>query len=269
MEVDTLPAVAGRTLAAHGANVLWVTSPNLPDLPPVDRELGRGKRTIQLDLNTQAELEKVLELARDADVFIQSYRPGSLAGRGFTPEALSAQSRRGGIVYADLSAFGSQGPWARRRGFDSLVQTCSGMNVAEARWHREIHPQGAEFPAVPMPCQALDHGAGYMLAAGVSAGLYKRTVEGGSYRVEVSLAGVGKYLRGLGRYEAVEGREVGMGGEYKALRDVEVELDMVAEERESGFGMYRHIKHSAEVEGRRVGWDVMPKPLGSDDPVWL
>ena len=267
MEVDTLPAVAGRTLAAHGADVLWVTSPSLPDLPPVDRELGRGKRTIQLDLNKQADQEKVLELARDADVFIQSYRPGSLAARRLTPEALSAQSRRGGIVYADLSAFGSQGPWAGRRGFDSLVQTCSGMNVAEAEWHHQLDIS-SNHPAVPMPCQALDHGAGYMLATGIIAALYKRVVDGGSYRVEVSLAGVMKYLRGLGRYEAVKGQRVVIGGEYKTLEDVEEELAMVAEERESGFGVYRHIKHSAVVEGRRVGWDVMPKPLGSDAPEW-
>ena len=248
--------------------MLWVTSPNLPDLPPVDRELARGKRTIQLDLNKRVDKTRLLELARDADVLIQSYRPGSLASRGLTPEALSKQSRRGGIVYADLSAFGPTGPWSSRRGFDSLVQTCSGMNVAEAQWHNELNPL-VDHPAVPMPCQALDHGAGYMLATGIMAALYKRAVDGGSYHVEVSLAAVGKYLRGLGRYEAVAGRDVGMGGEYKTMGDIETELDMVAEERESGFGMYQHIKHSAEVEGMKVRWEAMPKPLGSDAPEWL
>ena len=265
--------VAGRTLAAHGADVLWLTSPHLPDLPVIDRDAARGKRTIQLDLNHPPDLERLLDLARDADVFIQSYRPGALAKRGLTPETLAAQSRRGGIVVADLSAFGARGPWSRRRGFDSLVQTCSGLNVAEAEFHAEGRGKRCGDPGVlpataaaPLPCQALDHGAGYMLATGIMAGLCKRATEGGSYHVSVSLAGVGKYLRGLGRYDAAP--EDVEGGNPSSVEDIPDELDMV-EEHDSGFGRYLHIKHCVEIEGVAVGWDVMPKPLGSDQTVWL
>ncbi|KAK2017520.1 CoA-transferase family III [Colletotrichum eremochloae] len=192
--------VAGKTLAAHGADVLWVTSPGLPDQPPLDREFARGKRTIRLDINKPSDKAKLLELLRTADVFIQGYRPGSLAARGLSPTELAAANPR--LIIANLSAFGPDGPWSGRRGFDSLVQTCSGMNVSEAQHC------GAGEPAMPMPCQALDHGAGFLLASGISAALYRRATEGGSWIVDVSLAGVMKYLRSLGQYPGKSGFEI-------------------------------------------------------------
>ena len=68
--------VAGRTLAAHGADVIWITSPTLPDLPSLDIDLSRGKRTVQLDIKKEDDKARLLELLLTADVFIQSYRPG-------------------------------------------------------------------------------------------------------------------------------------------------------------------------------------------------
>ncbi|KAK7946311.1 CoA-transferase family III [Apiospora aurea] len=223
--------VAGRTLAAHGADVLWVTSPALPALPALDVDTSRGKRTIQLDLDGEEGKETVLELASTCDVFIQGYRPGSLADRGLSPEALAARSTTGGIVVGNLSAFGPVGPWARRRGFDSLVQTCSGMNVSEAEHY------GAGEPARPTPCQALDHAAGYFLAAGICAALDRKAADGGtgSYVVDVSLAGVMKYLRSLGQYEGRQGFEDGP--------DLQAAVDMMDpglfETRRTGFGELR------------------------------
>lgn len=133
VEIDRVIAapVAGRTLAAHGADILWVTSPNLEDQPSLDRDFARGKRTIRLDIDDEQDRRELDILLSNADVFLQSYRPGSLARRGLSPEALSAQSKIG-IICANLSAYGPTGPWSDRRGFDSLVQTCSGMNVSEA-----------------------------------------------------------------------------------------------------------------------------------------
>lgn len=90
--------VAGRTLAHHGADVIWITSPNLPSLPGSDRDVSRGKRTVQLDLDTNAGQDKLRELVKDADVFIQSYRPGSLEKRGFGAEEL--RKLNPGLIYA-------------------------------------------------------------------------------------------------------------------------------------------------------------------------
>lgn len=246
--------LAGKTLAAHGADVLWVTSPNLPDLPTMDRDFGRGKRTTQLDLNKQADLEKFKELANSAEIFIQGYRPGSVAARGLDPENLAKTNP--GIIYGKMSAYGYDGPWGSNRGFDSLVQTCSGMNVSEAEHF------GAGEPARPTPCQALDHAGGLFLAAGVTAALYRRATEGGSYEVNVSLAGTMKYLRSLGQYPGKTGFD---------CKDPTKPGDVpeFLETHPSGFGSLTAVKHAASIKGAMPGWEIMPKPLGSDPPEWL
>lgn len=245
--------VCGKTMAVHGADVMWVTSPNLPDLPSLDMNLSRGKRSVQLDLDTEEDCNRLKDLVKDCDVFIQGYRPTSLAGRGFSAAELA--KIRPGLIYANLSAFGPSGPWSDRRGFDSLVQTCSGMNFAEA----ERYGEGA--PARPMPCQALDHAGGFLLATGISAALYKRAQEGGSWEVHVSLAGVMKYLRSLGQWPGKEG--------FQHV-DPALELaDTFFEERESAFGRMRGLKHAAHVEGAQPGFDFTSKPPGSDEAKWL
>ncbi|KAK5061542.1 hypothetical protein LTR84_008086 [Exophiala bonariae] len=248
--------VAGKTLAAHGADVLWVTSPTLPDQPGLDRDLGRGKRTIRLDIKVEEEKEKLFELVDSADVFLQGFRPGSLASRGLSSAELAARCPQG-IICANMSAYGPEGPWKEKRGFDSLVQTCSGMNVSEAEHH------GKGEAALPMPCQALDHAGGYFLAAGILTALYRQATEGGSYQVDVSLAGVMKYLRSLGQYPGDSGFQ---------CKDFDTQYDVpenCLEERESAFGLLKSVRHSASIEGVSVGWDVMPKPLGSDKAEWL
>lgn len=248
--------VAGKTLAAHGADVLWVTSPTLPDQPGLDRDFGRGKRTIRLNINDEEDKRKLLELVGTTDVFLQGFRPGSLASRGLSAKELAARCPQG-IICANMSAYGPEGPWRLNRGFDSLVQTCSGMNVSEAEHH------GKGEPARPMPCQALDHAGGYFLAAGIMAALYRQATEGGSYEVNVSLAGVMKYLRSLGQYPGDTGFHF---KDFNAPQDVPEEF---LEERESAFGPMKSVGHSATIEGVAVGWDIMPKPLGSDKAEWL
>lgn len=246
--------LAGKTLAAHGADVIWVTSPSLPSLPAIDVEFGRGKRTVQLNVRHYGDLQKLLELVKNCDVFIQGFRPGSLAAKGLSQDEVAALNP--GVVYASLSAFGPQGPWSDRRGFDSLVQTCSGMNVSEAEHY------GADEAARHTPCQALDHAGGYLLASGIMAALYRRVTMGGAYAVHVSLAGVMKYLRSLGQYSGRSGFEA---PDFNTAADVEDYL----ETRMSGFGELRAVRHSVNVQGCSTSWDVMPKPLGSDKPEWL
>lgn len=247
--------VAGKTLAAHGADVLWVTSPNLPSLPGLDIDVSRGKRTIQLDLDTTEGTKALHSLARDADVFIQSYRPGSLAARGFSPHALTEENP--GIIYATLSAWDDgrgEGPWSSSRGFDSMVQNASGMNVSEAE-----HFGDPSIPARALPVQALDHAAGYLLATGINAALYRRAMEGGSWEVSVSLAGIMKYLRSLGQFPGQDGFEC------EPLGDISSYL----ETRKTDFGELSAVRHSASVAGKEPGWDTMPKKLGSDEAKWL
>ncbi|KAI1750511.1 CoA-transferase family III [Xylaria castorea] len=263
--------VAGKTLAAHGADVVWVTSPRLPDLPGLDREFARGKRSIRLDLDSAGDDDRarLLTLARAADVVVQGYRPGSLAARGGL-DAEELGRANPGIIVANLSAFGPEGPWKDRRGFDSLVQACSGINVAEA----VAYGGGAGEVSRALPCQALDHGAGYLLSAGVCAAVYHREKDReagrsvGAYVVNVSLAGVGKYLRSLGQFErrsGFEGEDCTVLGRDEDKREEE---GAFFETKQTPFGEMTFLKHSANVDGFEPGWDRMPSLLGSDEAVW-
>lgn len=251
--------LCGKTLAAHGADVIWVTSPNLPDLPTMDRDFGRGKRTVQLDIHNTDDKARLIELIKTCDVFVQGFRPGSLAAYGLSAEEIVKLNPS--IIIANMSAFGPRGPWSVRRGFDSLVQTCSGMNISEAE-----HAGRGEV-ARPTPCQALDHAGGYLLASGVTMAVYKRAIqeEAGPWRVDVSLASVMKYLRSLGQYPGATGF---VADDYTTPEDVPVEY---MESRETGFGFMTAVKHSASIGGGEVhvGWHVMPKPLGLDSPAWI
>jgi hypothetical protein len=249
--------LCGKTLAAHGADVIWVTSPTLPELPTMDRDFGRGKRTVHIDIHNPSDKARLIELIRTCDVFIQGFRPNALARYGLSPKEILQINPN--IIMANMSAFGPRGPWAGQRGYDSLVQTCSGMNVSESE-----HAGNGE-PAKPTPCQALDHAGGYFLATGVIAAVYRRAVTPGfgSWRVDVSLAGVMKYLRSMGQYPGVTGFD---SKDYESPSDVPPEF---FETRDTGFGLMQAIKHSATIEGCRVGWDIMPKPLGSDQAEWL
>ncbi|EEP75701.1 predicted protein [Uncinocarpus reesii 1704] len=272
--------VAGRTLAALGADVLWLTAPHLPDLPALDVDLSRGKRTIQLDFRRDQDKARLLDLVRSADVLIQSYRPGSLDAYGLGPRDLAVVNP--GLVYANLSAYAeadgallknADNAWAGFRGFDSLVQTCSGMNVAEAE--RFGVTDGA-VPARVLPCQALDHGAGYLLATGILAAVYHRDCvpDGfGAYRVDVSLAAVMKYLQSLGQYDGASGFQVDhpVPKSYP-LQEADEENgwdESFWETRPSEFGDLRAVKYPGVIDGCDVGWDKMPKKLGSDEAKWL
>ncbi len=171
--------VCGRTLAAHGADVLHVTPPNWPVLLDLVRDTDFGKR------QCTAHVDELWPLVAAADVFVQSYRPMSLARKGF--DAASLAAARPGIVVVSLSAYGHTGPWRDRRGFDSLVQMACGI-AAHA---------GMDRPR-PLPAQALDHGTGWLAAYGVLTALHRRATEGGSWHVKVSLARTAEWLHDLG-----------------------------------------------------------------------
>lgn len=241
--------VCGRTLAAHGADVMRVTSAHLPDIPGLDVDTGRGKLSTDIDLrseNGKAALERLLETA---DIFVQGYRPGGIASHGFSPER--AAEVRPGIVYVSLCAWSHVGPWAARRGFDSLVQTASGINHAEASVAAVDRP-------VELPCQALDHGAGYLMAAGAMMALKRRAEIGGSWLVRLSLAQVGHWLTGLGRIEN------GQAARKITRADVPHLLDDIP----SRYGMMSALRHAGQLSETPPRWDRPSVPLGTHAPEW-
>lgn len=193
--------VATRDLAFAGADVLRVDSPRLPEIAAQHLDTGQGKRSTLLDLETAADRQRLAELLDLADVVVTGYRPGALARFGLDPAALV--ERRPGLVVGSVSAWDTVGPWAGRRGFDSIVQATIGIAVAESA-------DGCTPGA--LPAQALDHSAGHLLAAAVALALARQRSEGGSHRVSVALARVGQELLATpGRTPADEPRDLPSG----------------------------------------------------------
>lgn len=242
--------VCGRTLAAHGADVMRITAPHLPGMPELDIDTGRGKLSAALDLRAAEERERLAQLLREAHVFVQGYRPGAIAAHGFSPEACA--EIRPGIVAVSLSAYGHAGPWAGRRGFDSLVQTANGINHAEAA-AAGVLPKPKELPA-----QALDHAAGYLMAFGAMMALARKAREGGSWHVQVSLARAGHWLKGLGRLED------GFACPDPKAADI---ADLLGE-MDTPFGRLTYVRHAAKLSDTPAHWARPPAPLGTHAPVW-
>src|ERR1700732_899474 len=107
-----------RTLAEHGADVLKVTASHIAARDDQEYDTGHGKLSARLDLRQPDDLETLRGLVREADVFSQGYRPGTLGNRGLSPEELGRL--RPGLVYVTLCGFSHEGPRAARRGLDTV-----------------------------------------------------------------------------------------------------------------------------------------------------
>ncbi|MBT2326633.1 CoA transferase [Variovorax paradoxus] len=237
--------VGGRALAAYGADVMLVNSPHLPNIEAI-ADTSRGKLSAHADLRTGAGRDALSGLLAEAHVLVQGYRPGGLAVLGFGPD--DAAKRRPGIVYVSLSAYGTQGPWADRRGFDSLVQTAMGFNHAEGEAAGDGKPRA-------LPMQILDEATGYLIALGAAAAVRRQQEEGGSWHVQLSLAQTGQWLRGLGRVP---------GGLAAVRHDIEPWLESAP----SGFGELRGVRHSARLMRTPVLGMRPSMPPGSHEPAW-
>jgi crotonobetainyl-CoA:carnitine CoA-transferase CaiB-like acyl-CoA transferase len=241
--------VAGRTLAAHGADVMLISSPELPTIPWLVIDTGRGKLTSFVELKGETGRATLRHLLAEADMFSQGYRPRAIGALGFSPEEAAEISP--GIVYVSLSAYGHVGPWAERRGFDSLVQTATGFNHAEG--------QAAELDGPKeLPAQMLDHATGYLMAFGAMMAKERQAREGGSWLVRTSLAQTGRWLWNLGR--------VSHGLETEDLKAADM-LPFI-EEQASGFGLLRGVAHAAKLSKTPALWARPAMPLGSHPPQW-
>jgi crotonobetainyl-CoA:carnitine CoA-transferase CaiB-like acyl-CoA transferase len=241
--------VAGRTLAAHGADVMLISGPDRPDIPWLTIDTGRGKLTSFVELGSEQGRAVLRDLLAQADIFSQGYRPGALAARGFSAEQAARISP--GIVYVSLSAYGHVGPWAQRRGFDSLVQTATGFN------HAEGLAAGIDGPK-ELPAQMLDHATGQLMAFAAMMARERQSQEGGSWHVRVSLAQTGRWLWNLGR--------IGNG-----LATADLPADTVrrfVEDMPSGFGPLCAVSHAAILSRTPAHWARPAMPLGSHPPHW-
>ena len=235
-----------RTLASHGANVLKVNSPNLPSVPPFVIDTGHGKRSAFLDLNDEKDHKQLKSLILNADIFSQGYRKGALAKRGLGPEQLAEQ--RPGIIYVSINAYGHVGPWAARPGWEQLAQTASGVAVDEG---------SLDSPRL-IAAAATDYTTGYLGALGAMAALHRRSIEGGSYHVEVSLAQTANWLYEFGLFErnrALPNFDPAIAAPY-----------MVSSE--TGFGRLHHLGPIIRMSETEPRWEQVSVPLGHHPAAW-
>ena len=236
--------VCTRYLAALGADVLRLDPPHRPELKLHVLDGLPGKRSGLLDLGT-VQGEAILNgLLGRADVLVHGYRPHALDRFGLTPEALA--SRYPGLVVVSLSAWGTRGPWAGRRGFDSIVQAASGIAMATS--------PDAERPG-KLPCQLLDHGTGYLCAAAALSALTAQAAGGGTHVRELSLSRTAAWLLGQPRSPS--------GG--KSAPDPAGRFSVMA----SADGPVTVADPPGELDGEGLRWARPLVRYGGDQPRWL
>ncbi len=240
--------MAGRTLGELGATVMRIAAPHLPFIEPLVIDTGFGKLSAHLDLNAAADRAHMEMLVREADVFIESYRPGSLAARGFGPADLARL--RPGIVSVSVSAFSSVGPWTGRRGYDTLVQAAAGFSTLEG-----------EGPPRRQPCQPLDYLSGYLGAFGAMRALLRRAEEGGSWHVEVSLARTAQWIRDMAD-------AVGPEPAPPAANPDRASVSSLLGEWDTAFGRVSALRPAYALSDTPPSRDRPPVPLGTDSPAW-
>lgn len=167
----------GRTLAEYGADVIKIDDPTRPYDPSGSLDVNRGKRSIMLDLKQQEGREVFFKLLETADVVVENYRKGSLARLGLDYESL--KQRKPDLVYASLNAYGYDGPWSERPGWEQLAQATSGMQVRRG---------GRDNSPMLMPYPVNDYGTGMMGAYAVALALHERNVTGRGQSVDSGLA---------------------------------------------------------------------------------
>ena len=243
-----------RTLAEHGADVMKITAGHLPNIGYQEYDTGHGKLNATLDLRDGRQMETLRGLVRQTDVFSQGYRPGTLGGRGLSPEELA--ELRPGIVYISLSAFSHEGPWASRRGFDTVVQTVSGITQRQG----ELFPGAIPGPQF-YPVSAIDYLTGYLMAFGGIVALNKRIHEGGSWLVRISLAQVGRWLVSQGEIPETRLKEV-------AAEFTPEEIASWLMVSETPMGNLGHLSPVIGLSESAPRWSRPSVPLGYHDPVW-
>lgn len=235
-----------RALAGQGADVLHVSGPNLFELFPFTIDTGHGKRNAFLDLRQERDRERLRALAARADLLVQGFTPGKIAGFGFGVE--DVLRLRPGIIYVTLSCYGSDGPCGRWGGFEQLGQAASGLMAAHS---------APDAPRL-VPAACCDYLTGYLATIGMLTALLRRAREGGSWRVEVSLVRTGMWLHDLGHRADAD---------RPGVFPLETYGRFMVESR-TCFGTIRHLGPVTRYERTPPRFAHPVAPLGSSLPRW-
>lgn len=232
--------VATRTLALLGAEVLRLDAPGLPEPDWQHADTGAGKRSALLDLGSRNGREAAERLLSAADIVVLGYRPRSLARFGLSPERLASEHPE--LVIGSVSAWGGAGSWSERRGFDSLVQAATGIAALE----------GGERPGA-LPMQALDHTAGYLLAAALLTAVRRRSETGEPSTVAVSLIRIATELLAHG---------------IRRVPRESTGFTPTLAEHDAGGRRLTLAEPALAFPGAPTSWPAPPGAWGADAPEW-
>lgn len=241
----------GRTLAYHGADVLNVWSPNDFEWDVLYATANAGMRSAMMDLGRADELQRFKNLAKDSDVFFANRRPGYLEKYGLSAQNLA--DIRPGMIHVDISIYGPRGPWANRVGFD---QTAGGVTGALTLEGSPDNPRLTEIFVIN------DYITSWMASIGVIAALKRRAVEGGSYRVRLSMARLAIWLLQLGVFDKQYAARIAgtAGHEY-----VPPELF----EADTPLGQYQGVTDQVQMSKTPGRFKFPLVPRASGKAVWL
>jgi crotonobetainyl-CoA:carnitine CoA-transferase CaiB-like acyl-CoA transferase len=240
-----------RTLAEHGADVLRIASPRLPEVEAFLPDTSHGKRSAWLDLDEPGATEALRALVAGADVYSQGYRSGALEARGFGADALARL--RPGIVVVSLSAYGHRGPWAARRGWEQLAQACTGVALE----HCGLEPAADARPEV-IPAAPSDYCSGYLAALGATIALRRQCEQGGSWHVRVSLARTAMWIRALGH----------VGADAIVEPPTRAEIEAWSITRDTPWGRLGYLAPVAQMSATPPAWTLPSAPPGSHAAAW-
>lgn len=239
--------VATRTLAGFGADVLRIDPPGWDEANIVP-DITLGKHCSSLSLDNPADRAVFERLLSKADVLVHGYRPGALDGLGLNEEV-----RRGiapNLIEVCLDAYGWTGPWAKRRGFDSLVQMSCGIADTGMRWANANKP-------TPLPVQALDHATGYLMAAAAIRAVTDAASGRGIRNARLSLARTAELL--ISHPQTAPG----------TLDKDPVSNDFSDVDEITPWGKARRLKPPLQIAGTPMHWTRPACELGSEPAKWL
>ena len=190
--IDFTQIAAGPTctmmLADLGADVIKIESPSgelgrafvpwINDESVTFMAMNRNKRSIALDLKNQAHLQICRELLQEADVVVESFRPGVMHRLGLGHETLQQLNQR--LVYCSVSAYGQSGPWKDKPGVDGVIQAVAGLMSVTG---------SADAPPCKIQVPVVDIVTGYLAAVSVLAALTQRDKTGTGQHLDISMFG--------------------------------------------------------------------------------
>src|SRR6202047_5186882 len=241
----------GRDLAMYGADVLNIWRPNDTEVEAFAWDTQGGMRSTILD-SSKDDRARVGDLLKDADVFFANKRPGYLERNGLDAEELC--EKKPGLIHASVVLHGEKGPWSNRLGFDEIGAAVSGLFCIEGTPSKPKQP-----PIVPV----CDNVVGWLGTVGVLAALRRREVEGGSYRVVVSLTRTVLWLLSLGIFDKTYAQATAGSTEEHTY----VVPDLFT--AETPLGTYQGLTDQVVMSRTPGSFRTVLVPRGSSKPEWL